>query len=55
MREAVPILEARADIYRYAWFSGDPMPDARLLNADGSFTALGQIYADLPRDPACTP
>jgi hypothetical protein len=55
MREAIPILEGRADIFRYAWFSGDPMPNARLLNTDGSFTNLGKIYADLPRDPTCTP
>jgi hypothetical protein len=55
MREAIPILEGRADVYRYAWFSGDPMPNARLLNGDGSFTSLGRIYADLPRDPTCTP
>lgn len=55
MREAIPILEGRADIFRYAWFSGEPMPNARLLNADGTFTALGKIYADLPRDPTCTP
>lgn len=55
MREAIPILEGRADVYRYAWFSGDPMPNARLLNADGSLTALGKIYVDLPHDPTCTP
>ena len=55
MREAVPILEARTDVYRYAWFSGDPIPNARLLNGDGSPTALGQVYLSLPRDPTCTP
>lgn len=55
MREAIPILEGRADIYRYAWFSGDPMPNARLLNQDGSLTHLGKIYLDLPHDPTCTP
>jgi hypothetical protein len=55
MREAVPILEARTDVYRYSWFSGDPIPNARLLNADGSPTALGQVYLSLPRDPTCTP
>ena len=55
MREAIPILEARSDLYRYAWFSGDPMPNARLLNQDGSLTSLGKIYVDLPHDPTCTP
>jgi hypothetical protein len=55
MREAVPILEARTDVYRYSWFSGDPLPNARLLNADGTPTPLGDIYLGLPRDPTCTP
>lgn len=56
MREAIPILEARTDVFRYSWFSGDPMPNARLLNGDGTPTALGQIYLDLPHgDPTCTP
>lgn len=55
MREAIPILEARSDVFRYAWFSADPIPNARLLNADGSPTALGKIYLSLPRDPTCTP
>ena len=55
MREAIPILEARADVFRYSWFSGDPIPNARLLNADSSPTALGKIYLSLPHDPSCTP
>jgi hypothetical protein len=55
MREAIPILEARTDVFRYSWFSGDPIPNARLLNADGSPTDLGKIYLGLPRDPTCTP
>jgi hypothetical protein len=55
MREAIPILEGRADVYRYSWFSGDPLPNARLLNADGTPTPLGDIYLSLPRDPTCTP
>jgi hypothetical protein len=55
MREAVPILEGRSDVFRYSWFSADPIPNARLLNADGSPNALGKIYLDLPRDPTCTP
>lgn len=55
MREAIPILEARADVFRYAWFSADPIPNARLLNADGSPNELGKLYLSLPRDPTCTP
>jgi hypothetical protein len=55
MREAVPILEARADVFRYSWFSGDPLPNARLLDAEGAPTALGEVYLSLPRDPTCTP
>jgi len=55
MREAIPILEARADVFRYAWFSADPIPNARLLNGDGSPNDLGKIYLSLPRDPTCTP
>ena len=55
MREAIPILEARTDVFRYSWFSADPIPNARLLNADGSPNDLGKIYLSLPRDPTCTP
>ena len=55
MREAIPILEARTDVFRYAWFSGDPIPNARLLNGDGTPNALGKVYLELPRDPTCTP
>lgn len=55
MREAIPILEARADVFRYAWFSADPIPNARLLNADGSPNDLGKLYLSLPRDSTCTP
>jgi hypothetical protein len=55
MREAIPILEARPDVFRYSWFSADAIPNARLLNADSSPTDLGKIYLSLPRDPTCTP
>ena len=49
MREAIPILEQDPAIMRYAWFSGDPMPNARLLDDNGQVTSLGQVYVDLPR------
>jgi hypothetical protein len=55
MREAIPILEGRADVFRYSWFSATPIPNARLLKDDGSLTALGKVYLDLPHGSACTP
>jgi hypothetical protein len=30
-------------------FSADPIPNAKLINADGSPTALGQVYIGLPQ------
>ena len=53
MREAVPILEADSDVFRYAWFSGSPIPQARLLTDQGELTALGQVYIGLPHGDAC--
>ncbi|HVY31541.1 MAG TPA: glycosyl hydrolase [Polyangiaceae bacterium] len=55
MREAIPILEGRADVFRYSWFSADAIPNAKLLNDDSSPTDLGKIYLSLPHDPTCTP
>ncbi len=52
MRAAVPILEADGHVQRYAWFSGDPMPSAKLLE-NGSLTPLGKVYAALPRGAGC--
>lgn len=52
MREAIPMLESDPQIGRYAWFSGDPLPNARLINGDGSLTPLGEVYAGLPQ-PNC--
>jgi hypothetical protein len=34
-------------------FSADPIPSAKLVNSDGSPTALGQVYISLPQ--ACRP
>jgi len=48
MRAAVPYLEGNPRVFRYSWFSADPIPNARLLNSDGSPTALGQVYIGLP-------
>ena len=55
MREAIPYLESRADVFRYSWFSADPIPNARLVDADGAPSALGKIYLDLPHAPDCAP
>lgn len=51
MRAAVPILEADPAVQRYAWFSGTPIPGARLLDDAGQLTPLGQVYVELPREP----
>jgi Glycosyl hydrolase catalytic core len=48
MRAAVAYLESNPKVFRYSWFSAGPIPSAQLLKADGSPTALGQVYIDLP-------
>jgi len=51
MEEMVAMLEARADVYRYAWFTGRWDNDTHyssLLGADGQLTELGQYYISLP-------
>jgi hypothetical protein len=50
MRAAVPYLENNPKIFRYSWFSADPIPNARLINANGTPTALGQVYIGLPQN-----
>ena len=47
MRAAIPYLEGNPNIFRYSWFSADPIPNARLLRSDGSPTPLGQVYIGL--------
>jgi hypothetical protein len=49
MKVAIPYLEASPHVYRYSWFSAGPIPNAQLVNADGTPTALGQVYIGLPR------
>jgi len=53
MRAAVPYLEQNPHVYRYAWFSADPIPNAKVMNNDGSPNALGDVYRTLPG--ACEP
>jgi len=50
MRAAVPYLEANPHVFRYSWFSADPIPNAKLIADDGSPTALGQVYLGLPHN-----
>jgi hypothetical protein len=53
MTEMVAVCESRADVVRYAWFTGrwtqggDPHHTS-LLGADGQLTALGNHYLSLP-------
>jgi hypothetical protein len=49
MRLAIPYLEASTKVFRYSWFSAGPIPNAQLISADGSPTALGIVYRDLPQ------
>lgn len=49
MRAAVPYLEGNPHVFRYSWFSADPIPNAKLVADDGSPTPLGQVYLGLPQ------
>ena len=51
MQEMVQLCEARADVFRYAWFTGRWDNDVHftsLLGANGPLTELGQYYLSLP-------
>jgi hypothetical protein len=51
MTSMVATLEARSDVYRYAWFTGRINPDPHftsLLGATGQLTGLGKLYLSLP-------
>jgi hypothetical protein len=55
MTEMVAVCERRADVIRYAWFTGRWSPDPHhtsLLAADGVPTELGRHYLGLPAGPA---
>jgi len=47
MQAAVPYLENNPNVLRYSWFSASAIPNALLMNSDGSLTSLGQTYAGL--------
>jgi hypothetical protein len=51
MTDMVATCESRADVFRYAWFTGRINPDPHftsLLGADGQLSALGKLYLSLP-------
>lgn len=51
MTELVALCEARADVFRYAWFTGrwnNDVHHTSLLGANGELTALGRHYLSLP-------
>jgi hypothetical protein len=53
MRAAIPVLEAEPSIFRYAWFSASPIPEAQLFDEQGTLTPLGRVYVELPHAAAC--
>ncbi len=54
-RAAVPFLEQHPDVFRYAWFSADPIPEAKLQTPSGELTPLGQTYVELAGGESCSP
>ncbi|HEY3596878.1 MAG TPA: glycosyl hydrolase [Paraburkholderia sp.] len=51
MQDMVSICESRADVFRYAWFTGRQSSDPHftsLLGADGQLTGVGAEYLSLP-------
>lgn len=51
MVDMVSVCESRADVFRYAWFTGRWSNDTHytsLLGATGQLTELGQFYLSLP-------
>jgi hypothetical protein len=51
MTSMVATCEQRADVFRYAWFTGRISPDPHytsLLGAPGQLTDLGKLYLTLP-------
>lgn len=50
MRAAVPYLESNPHVFRYSWFSAGPIPNAKLINDDGTPTALGNVYMGLDQN-----
>ena len=54
MQSAIPYLENEPQVAKYAWFAdGNAIPNVALTNADGTLSALGQIYTSLAANSAC--
>lgn len=49
MQAAVPYLESNPHIGRYSWFSAGPIPNAELVNTNGTLNDLGMTYVGLPQ------
>jgi hypothetical protein len=49
LQAAVPWLESDPHVYRYSWFSASNIPNALLMNTDGTLTDLGMTYVSLPQ------
>jgi hypothetical protein len=49
MQAAVPYLENDPNVFRYSWFNATAIPNAQLMNSDGSLTDLGTTYVSLPQ------
>ena len=56
MEEAIPYLEANPHVFRYAWFSAGPIPNARLMSAAITFqVARDAISSRLSQANCCGP
>jgi hypothetical protein len=54
MKDMVATCESRADVFRYAWFTGRMSNDVHftsLLGTPGQLTDLGKLYLSLPYTP----
>jgi Glycosyl hydrolase catalytic core len=50
MQAVVPYLEGNPNVFRYAWFNAKNIPNAEIMNADGTLTDLGTTYVGLAQD-----
>ncbi len=48
VRVSIPYLEGNPNVFRYSWFSADPIPNAKLVNSDGSRSSVPRFGAELP-------
>jgi hypothetical protein len=54
MQAAVPYLESEPQVVKYAWFADGGAVDNVALTTSTGLTELGQLYASLPSNAACT-